>query len=63
MLSPYRAEPQNGYPGTPVEIVYNQGEAKCVVRLSEDWRVRVPDVLLQQLGKVIGNPADVALEY
>ncbi|MDX3904358.1 MAG: DNA polymerase III subunit alpha [Pigmentiphaga sp.] len=63
VLNPYRADPENGFPGTPVEIVYNRGDAKCVVRLSEDWRVRLPDVLIQQLGKLTGAPADVGLEY
>ncbi len=63
VLNPFRADPENGFPGTPVEIVYNSGEASCVVRLSEDWRVRVPDVLMQQLGKMVAQPTDVNLEY
>jgi DNA polymerase-3 subunit alpha len=63
LLHPYRADPQNGYPGTPVEIVYDRGDARCVVRLSEDWRVRVPDVLIQQLNRLVRQPADVGLEY
>ena len=63
MLNPFRAEPENGYPGTPVEIVYDRGDARCVVRLSEDWRVRVPDVLIQQLGRIVKQPSDVGLEY
>jgi len=63
VLNPHRADPENGFPGTPVEIVYHREDAKCVVRLGEDWRVRVPDVLLQQLAKLTGRPDDVALEY
>ncbi len=62
LLNPYRAEPENGLPGTPVEVVYASDKASCVVRLSDDWRVRVPDVLIDQLTQWAGAPG-VQLDY
>jgi DNA polymerase-3 subunit alpha len=50
MLNPYRAEPDSGIPGTPVEISYMRNNFLCTVRLGEAWRVRMADTLLEQLG-------------
>jgi len=50
MLHPYRAEPDSGIPGTPVEISYMRNNFLCTVRLGEAWRVRMADTLLEQLG-------------
>lgn len=49
MLNPFRAEPENGIVGTPVEIVYARGNFECMLKLGEDWRVRMADVLLERL--------------
>ncbi len=49
MLNPYRAAPENGFPGTPVEVIYQTSAAACLVRLGESWRVRLPDTLVEQL--------------
>ncbi|GAA5235419.1 DNA polymerase III subunit alpha [Verticiella sediminum] len=62
MLNPYRAEPENGMPGTPVEVCYASDTAACTVRLGVDWRVRVPDTLIEQLVQWAGAPG-VSLEY
>jgi len=62
MLNPFRAEPENGMPGTPVEIRYSRGDARCVVRLDESWRVRLSETLIQQLGKWV-QPDGVELAY
>ncbi|GAA4341675.1 DNA polymerase III subunit alpha [Pigmentiphaga soli] len=62
VLNPFRAEPENGLPGTPVEIVYSRGDARCAVRLGEEWRVRIADTLVQQLTQWI-PPGDVELAY
>ena len=50
MLNPFRAEPENGIPGVPVDIVYrSKAGFECTMRLSEDWRVRMADTLLENL--------------
>ena len=49
MLNPYRAEPENGVPGTPVEIAYTRDNFECLIRLGDNWRVRMADTLLNQL--------------
>ncbi len=48
-LNPFRAAPENGFPGTPVEVILEREGATCTVRLGQDWRVRLPDALFQQL--------------
>ncbi len=50
MLNPFRAEPENGVPGVPVEVRLHRDEFQCMVRLGEDWRVRMADAMLDQLG-------------
>ncbi|RYF56887.1 MAG: DNA polymerase III subunit alpha, partial [Comamonadaceae bacterium] len=49
MLNPFRAEPENGIVGTPVEIIYSKDNFECMLKLGEDWRVRMADVLLEKL--------------
>ena len=46
LLAPYRA--QEG--GCPVWVEYHNPNARCRVRLGEDWRVRLDDRLLESLG-------------
>ena len=46
LLAPYKA--QEG--GCPVWIEYHNPNARCRVRLGEDWRVRLDDRLLESLG-------------
>lgn len=62
MLNPYRAAPENGFPGTPVEVVYQSAQAACTVRLGESWRVRLPDDLVTQLSTWVA-PDDVEVTY
>ncbi len=62
MLEPYRAAVASGAGGTPVEVVYQTEAACCTVRLGDDWRVQVPDELLQALSAWAGEPA-VQIEY
>jgi len=62
LLNPFRAEPENGAPGVPVEIAYARPDARCIVRLGEDWRVRMADTLIQNLGEWAG-PHDVEVSY
>ncbi|MBF6615829.1 MAG: DNA polymerase III subunit alpha [Candidimonas sp.] len=49
LLNPFRAEPENGVPGVPVEIRLKREDYLCTVRLGEDWRVRMADTMLEQL--------------
>jgi len=49
MLNPFRAEPENGIFGTPVEVVYSKGNFECMIKLGEDWRVRMADGLFDRL--------------
>lgn len=49
LLNPFRAEPENGVPGVPVEIRLRRADYLCTVRLGEEWRVRMADALLEQL--------------
>ena len=46
LLAPYKV--QEG--GCPVWIEYHNPNARCRVRLGEDWRVRLDDRLLESLG-------------
>jgi DNA polymerase-3 subunit alpha len=62
LLNPYRAEPENGVPGTPVEVVYTRGNFLCTVRLGEDWRVRMADALLDRLNEWT-RPDGVEISY
>jgi DNA polymerase-3 subunit alpha len=62
MLNPYRAAPENGFPGTPVELLYENKQAACTVRLGESWRVRLPDDLVTQLSTWVA-PDDIEVTY
>ncbi len=61
-LNPFRAAPENGIMGTPVIVEYVRDDASCAVRLSDEWRVRVPDVLIENLVRWVGE-SGVQLEY
>ena len=61
-LHPFRATPENGFSGTPVEIILERDTASCTVRLGQDWRVRLPDSLFQQLADWT-SPDDVEVTY
>ncbi len=62
LLNPYRAEPENGIAGIPVEVEYNKDNFRCTVRLSEEWRVRMADTLLEQLSQW-ARPDGVEISY
>ncbi|MYN13845.1 DNA polymerase III subunit alpha [Pusillimonas sp. TS35] len=62
LLNPYRAEPENGVPGVPVEIRLQRDVFNCTVRLGEEWRVRMADALLEQLSGWV-QPDDVEINY
>jgi DNA polymerase-3 subunit alpha len=62
LLNPYRAEPENGIPGTPVEITYLRDNFLCTVRLGEEWRVRMADALFERLN-ALGRPDAVEVLY
>jgi DNA polymerase-3 subunit alpha len=62
MLNPYRAAPENGFPGTLVELIYQTSDATCTLRLGESWRVRLPDALVEQLATWVA-PADIEVTY
>ena len=62
MLNPFRAEPENGIPGVAVELRLKRSEFYCTVRLGEEWRVRMADTMLTQLGDWTG-PDGVEIKY
>jgi DNA polymerase-3 subunit alpha len=62
MLNPFRAAPENGMPGTPVEIQYETSNALCTLRLDESWRVRLSDQLFTQLTDWT-SAADIEVTY
>ncbi|CAM4298064.1 DNA polymerase III subunit alpha [Bordetella muralis] len=62
MLNPFRAEPENGVPGVPVDIIYERDNFLCTVRLGEEWRVRMADTLLDNL-TAWANPDGVEVTY
>jgi len=62
MLNPFRAEPENGVPGVPVDIVYGRDNFLCTVRLGEEWRVRMADTLLENLS-AWAKPDGVEVTY
>src|SRR5690606_25855492 len=62
LLNPYRADPENGLPGVPVEIQLERDDYRCVVRLGEDWRVRMSDTLLEQLADCV-TPDSLEIMY
>ncbi|WP_025512335.1 DNA polymerase III subunit alpha [Bordetella trematum] len=62
LLNPFRAEPENGVPGVPVDIIYTKDNFRCTVRLGEEWRVRMADTLLQNLADW-AKPEGVEVSY
>ncbi len=62
LLNPFRAEPENGVPGVPVELRLQRDEFMCTVRLGEEWRVRMADVMLDQLNDWT-KPHSVEINY
>jgi DNA polymerase-3 subunit alpha len=58
MLAPYKV--QEG--GCPVWVDYHNQNARCRVRLGEDWRVRLDDRLLESLGGWL-KPEAVSVIY
>lgn len=54
LLNPYRAEPENGIAGVPVEIQLEREAYTCAIRLGEEWRVRMADTMLNQLQGWVG---------
>jgi DNA polymerase-3 subunit alpha len=62
MLNPFRAAPENGMPGTLVEIQYETETAFCTLRLDESWRVRLSDKLVAQLTEWT-SLADIEVTY
>ena len=49
ILEPFRCA--DGAPGTPVEVMYERDGASCVLRLGEQWSVRLPDSLINELAQ------------
>lgn len=62
MLNPFRAEPENGVPGVPVDIVYQRDDFQCTMRLGDEWRVRMADTLLDNLA-AWAKPDGVEITY
>lgn len=62
LLNPFRAEPENGVPGVPVEVRLHRQDFLCTVRLGEEWRVRMADTLLDQLADW-AQPDGVEINY
>jgi DNA polymerase-3 subunit alpha len=60
MLSPYRAH--GSEQGMAVEVAYENAGAQCVVRLGDQWRVRVPDELIGELTKWV-DAGNVEIRY
>ncbi|MFN3751586.1 MAG: DNA polymerase III subunit alpha [Thiobacillus sp.] len=58
LLAPYRAEED----GCPVWVDYRNPQARCRVRLGDDWRVRLDDRLIESLGDWL-EPASVQVVY
>src|SRR5690606_2105021 len=62
LLNPFRAEPENGVPGIPVELRLKRNDFLCTVRLGEEWRVRMADAMLEQLSAWV-EPEGVEINY
>lgn len=55
LLNPYRAEPENNIPGVAVELLLENNQYDCQVRLGPEWRVRLADTMLEQLEEWLGQ--------
>lgn len=62
LLNPFRAEPENGVPGVPIEIRLNRDHYRCAVRLGDEWRVRMADLMLEQLQEWV-EPDGLEISY
>ncbi len=62
LLNPYRADPENGLPGVPVELELEREGFRCLVRLGEEWRVRMADTMLEQLAEWV-TPEGLEITY
>jgi DNA polymerase-3 subunit alpha len=62
MLNPFRAEPENGVPGVPVELRLKREGFLCTVRLGDEWRVRMADAMLENIGAWV-QPEGVEISY
>jgi len=56
-LNPFRAEPENGVAGVPVEVQLTRAGFACRLRLGQQWHVRMAEPLLAQLGDWAGSDA------
>src|SRR5690606_7563447 len=62
LLNPYRADPENGLPGGPVELELEREGFRCLVRLGDEWRVRMADTMLEQLAEWV-TPEGLEITY
>ena len=62
MLDPFRANTSSSARGTPVEILYENNNLACVLRLDDSWRVRLSDTLVEQLTTWTSS-SDVEVAY
>jgi DNA polymerase-3 subunit alpha len=62
VLNPFRASPETGFAGTPVEVIYENARASCTLRLGDGWRVRLSDTLVEQL-TTWTSASDVEVTY
>jgi DNA polymerase-3 subunit alpha len=62
LLNAFRAEPENGISGVPVDIVYTNDPFLCTVRLGQQWRVRMADALFESLEAWAG-PDGIEVAY
>ncbi|HLT99392.1 MAG TPA: DNA polymerase III subunit alpha [Burkholderiaceae bacterium] len=62
LLNPFRADPENGLPGVPVELQLEREGFRCLMRLGEDWRVRMSDAMLEQLAEWV-KPEALEITY
>lgn len=62
LLNPFRAEPENNIPGVAVELALDNSQYECQVRLGAEWRVRLADVMLENLEQWLGADA-VEINY
>lgn len=62
VLGPFRAQPDKGVVGVPVELQLHQEGFVCTLRLGDAWRVRMADALFEQLGEWVA-PEAVEIAY
>jgi len=57
LLNPFRAEPENGIDGVPVEVQLQRADFICALRLGGEWQVRMADAMFERLGAWAGTDA------